>query len=130
MKKWFPIAIACAALLSLAATPAPQDPSQSALEKRVAALEEDLAEQRRLHAETRALLDETLAYLDTWAQDSQKLLGVLDASEQAGFTAGINFRSRELMLAGFREYWNAQSKGLPAPKAKKKATPPEDASQR
>jgi len=76
------------------------------LENRVAQLE------RRL-ADTEALLDETVGYLHTMAKASSSMLEVLDQSQELGFTAGINFKSREVLLAGFRAYWANAMKDVP-----------------
>jgi len=94
---------------------------QQDLTARVAALEEELAASKKKNDETRALLEQTLAYLETQVQGAKTLLTVLDESEREGFTPGINFRSRELMLAGFRAYWGGMQQGLP--KVPPKAVP-------
>jgi len=99
-------------------------PGAQDLEARVTALEGELAAARKDGEETRALLDQTLAYLEAQAKSAQSMLGVLNESEQAGFTAGINFHSRELLLAGWRSYYNAQQEKLPKAKAKPKADAP------
>jgi len=114
------VAAAVVAGLWSGATPRAQAPQGPTLDERVAALERALADEEAQHAETRALLDTTLIYLDAQSQAANKLLAVLDQAEAEGFTAGINFRSRELLLAGFRAYWGTKGKGLPEPK-----TPPQ-----
>jgi hypothetical protein len=40
---------------------------------------------------------------------------VLDESEKAGFTYGINASSRELLLSGWRDQLAAQQENLPSP---------------
>ncbi len=87
----------------------------SSLESRVAKLEEELAAEKKRHEEARALLDQTIVYLDAQAKGATALLGILDQSEQLGFTAGINPQSREVLLAGLRAYWGEKPKGLPQP---------------
>lgn len=107
-------------LLSPAAAAArPQD----AQEARVAALEIELAALRKQNDETRALLEETVGYLNEQASAAKSLLGTLDRSEEAGFTKGINFQSREILLAGFRAYWGAAEKGVPKLPASPKPEP-------
>jgi len=117
MKKLLP----CASLLILAPflasslqdkTPS-QPPQAAGLEARVAKLEEELAAQKQKNEETRRLLEQTVAYLGGRAKGAQTLLGVLDQAEELGFTAGINFQSREALLAGWRAYWGETEKGLP-----------------
>ena len=109
-----------ALLLSAALVLAPLDAQRSAqdsgLDTRVAALEDALAREQKAHAETRALLDETVAYLQDQAHSAQSMLGVLDQAEAAGFTAGINFHSREILLAGWREAYGTAQKEVPGSK--------------
>ncbi len=117
MNKLLPLASCVVLVPVLAAWFQQEQPPQEAatsLESRVAALEEVLAAERKRHDETRALLEQTLAYLDAQAKNAQTLLGVLDESQQLGFTAGINFQSREVLLGGLRAYWTEKPKGLPA----------------
>lgn len=117
MKKTFPIALAClAAGLALPSVGAPAFQEQEALDGRVAALEVALAKEQKAHAETRALLDQTIEYVRAQAQTAEKMMGVLDAAEAAGFTAGINFHSRELLLGGFRDVWSSAQKDVPGGK--------------
>ena len=48
-------------------------------------------------------------------------MSVLEQSEGLGFTAGINFRSREVLLAGMRELLRGLQKNVPGqPKPAKK----------
>ena len=129
MKKLLPFAslLIFAPLLasSLQDKTPPQPPQGGGIEARVAQLEEELAAEKNRSQETRALLEQTVAYLNNQATGAQTLLGVLDQSEQLGFTAGINFQSREALLAGLRAYWGEKQKGLPKlpepPAAKGKA---------
>lgn len=93
---------------------------KSALELRVEALERVVAEQgRRLDlvaaesAGQRGDLEQTVDYLRRQAGQAEDLLRTLDESEDAGFTAGINPRSRELLLAGFRAAASEAQVGLP-----------------
>jgi hypothetical protein len=122
--------IAFATLALLASAPAP--PAQAAqagaqgLESRVAALEGELALEKKRHDETRALLDQTLVYLEKQGKAAQALLAVLDESEQQGFAVGENWRSRQTLLGGMRAYWTEQQAGAPkapAPAPAKPATP-------
>ena len=94
------------------AAQAPQDPST--LEKRVAALEAALTEQKQINQDLHTRLEQTIAYLDKMQKSGLALLADLDQVEALGFTAGINYESRELMLDGMRAYWSAQQAGLPA----------------
>lgn len=87
--------------------------AQQGLEQRVAALENELAAERRRHEETRELLAKTLAYLDEQARGAETLLGKLTESEDQGFAVGENWQSRETLLAGLRAYWGAKATNLP-----------------
>ncbi len=123
MKKTVPLtALLLSAGLALAPVGAQRSAQDSGLDARVAALEVALASEQKAHAETRALLDQTVAYLEEQSKSAQSMLGVLDAAEAAGFTAGINFHSRELLLAGWREAYATAQKDVPSAK-KAPATP-------
>ena len=118
MKKLLPIA----GLLLICGFAAPQDDAgNDNLAKRVEALETEVQALRTELKATRALQDETSRYLDAQARAAKDLQGSFDAAEKAGYTAGINFRSRELLLAGWRSYTATQLKGVPGRKAGKDA---------
>jgi hypothetical protein len=116
------LVLAAAVVLALRAS-APAQPAVAAqagaqgLEARVAALEGELAAEKKRHDETRALLDQTLSYLEKQTKAGQALLGVLDESEEQGFAVGENWRSRQTLLGGMRAYWTEQQAGLPKPPA-------------
>jgi hypothetical protein len=128
MKKLLP-AVSCLCLAGFAlSTWSParaQDPAQQTLEARVAALEGELALEKKRHEETRALLDQSLAYLERQSKAAQTLMGVLDESEKQGFAWGENWRSREILLAGFRAYWGGMQGApkAPEPPPEKPAVP-------
>ena len=90
----------------------PQD--DATLDQRLAALEAAVAEQKQINKDLHVRLEETITYLDKMQKTGLALLADLDQVEQLGFTAGINYESRVLMLATFRGYWGAQQRGLPA----------------
>jgi uncharacterized coiled-coil protein SlyX len=90
----------------------PQD--ESTLDKRVAALEAAVAEQKQINQDLHVRLEQTIVYLDKLQKSGQALQVDLIEVEDLGFTAGINYQSRELMLAAFRDYLGAQQDGLPA----------------
>lgn len=64
-------------------------------------------------AEQRTTTETAVDYLRRQAAQSKKLLGVFDESEEGGFTAGINPRSREVLLEGWRAAANEAQVGLP-----------------
>jgi hypothetical protein len=71
--------------------------------------------------ETRALLDETVHFLHENAKAAKAMAAVLDASEKEGFTFGINPRSREVLLEGWRKNLSAQQKSVPGKPAEEPA---------
>lgn len=100
----------------------PQD--SKSLEQRVAALEQSQSKLEQENKDLHVRLEKTIAYLDKMTKSGQLLLSQLDQVEKLGFTSGINYQSRELMLKAMREYWSAQQEGLPAV-----APPPDEAQQ-
>jgi len=112
--KFLPTTIAAIVLASGVAFSGAQDP-QGALEGRVADLEAQLALERERHDETRVLLENALVYLEKQAENANRMMSTLERSEAEGFTAGINFRSREILLQGWRELLRGQEKGVPKP---------------
>lgn len=94
-------------------------PEQDELEKRVAVLEDELATLKDARMQEKALLEQMVTYLEAQSQEAAKMLATIDETEQLGFTAGINFRSREVLLAGMRGYWTEVQKGVPKAPAKK-----------
>lgn len=103
------VLIASGALWALGA----QDPATSNLEQRVNALEAQLAEQRKRVDKQEELIHATVEYLDRQSRAAEDMLSTLDRSEAEGFTAGINYRSRELLLAGWRSHLREVKKDLP-----------------
>jgi hypothetical protein len=98
--------------LGLAQDPPPDE----SLTQRVAALEEEVAALRKEVDAGKALAEETTRYLAGAKQRSDALLGTFDEAEKLGFTAGINFTSREVLLAGLRAYVRDEAAGLPGAK--------------
>jgi hypothetical protein len=129
MKKLVPAlcVVALAASLGFPQDPAPQGQGSPNLEKRVEALEKELAATKQELADTRARVDASVAYLHAQAKGAQHMLDVLASSEEAGFVPGINYRSREILLSGMREWYGGKTEDLPAAKptapAKKSPAP-------
>ncbi len=61
----------------------------------------------------RVLVDQTVRYLKQQSAGATAMLGTLSQAEKLGFTKGINFPSRETLLAGWRSQLTALSKDLP-----------------
>jgi hypothetical protein len=106
---------------------------QDDLEARVEALEQAAVKLGAANAElaegfglNRALIDETIAYLEAQSKSAQALTETLAESEALGYTAGINFESRELLLAGWRARLKAIQKDLPGVEQKAPAKKPDD----
>lgn len=98
------------------------------MSSRVANLEQVLAaETKRLelvegeHKQLREQVAALLACLRGQAESIAALEGALGRAEAAGFTAGINPKSREELLAGWRAYLSAQKEKLGQLEAKPKA---------
>ncbi|MFT5288344.1 MAG: hypothetical protein ACI8QS_003125 [Planctomycetota bacterium] len=94
-------------------TPLAAVQQDSDLEPRMAALEREVSTLQEENAQLRVLLDSTVAYLEAQSRSSKEMLASLDVSEGQGFTKGINYRSRETMIAAFRSFWKGVSTGLP-----------------
>ncbi len=109
------------------------------LEQRVEELEKQLTEARgqlaglteALEAEA-AAIDGLTKYVKSQAESAGAMASTLDRSEAAGFTAGINFNSREILLAGWRKQLAAMQASVPTggAKAVKKGEPAEKGKQR
>lgn len=104
--------------LAAAASPLPNGSQDGADAAQVEALRAELDEVKRELEETRALVDDTVTYLQSHAKSSAQMVSVLSASEDAGFTFGINPESRELLLDGWRKQLDAAQKHVPGGKAK------------
>ena len=70
-----------------------------------------------------ARLDQVESYLQAQAKSAEALTTALSASEEAGFTMGINGKSREILLEAWRAQATAATASVPgakAPEPKKK----------
>jgi hypothetical protein len=106
-----------AAMLVLAASAS--SPAEVDLTQRVETLELDLERARQKVtglseevARTGAVLDRLQKWVAAQAEGAKSLSATLDTSEQQGFTAGINFTSRETLLAGWRQSLGVMAQGL------------------
>lgn len=95
---------------------APQSPGDTKLEL----LQKDLADTKarveQLAGElkqTRGTLEALHKHLAAQSQAAKSMAETLDASEKAGFTAGINPDSRHILLQGWREQLNQLQQELP-----------------
>lgn len=120
-------ALAAGAVLLSIGGHAQQAQDKSTLEQRVADLERRLSEIESTSAglesavaENTGSLDEILAYVKQQAKGAAAMAKTLDASESQGFTSGINFDSRETLLAGWRDFLALTQKGIEKPKVEEK----------
>ena len=95
-----------------------QDEAKADLEAEVQALKGEVTELRAAIEDSQSRLDEMVKYLQQNQKAAQELNSALAASEAAGFTFGINPKSRELLLAGWRKQLSAVQKGVPGGPAK------------
>jgi hypothetical protein len=98
----------------------PKNDSKDDAQKKIEVLEGDLVATRQKCetliadlAETKATLARVVRYLDAQAVSAGALASTLDASEQAGFTYGINPSSREILLRGWREHLSTVQRDVP-----------------
>ncbi len=127
MKKLLPTLAAGSILLAafpavLAQDEKPQEGTQT-LEERVLQLENTLSDLKMKNEDAEKRLEEVVRYLEKQARAGEQLLASLDESERLGFTPGINFRSREVLLAAWRAYWGEEQIGVPKPKVAKNGEP-------
>ena len=54
-----------------------------------------------------------VTYLEAQSKESEAMLGVFDLVQEQGFTAGINYQSRETLLDGFRAFMRAKQNDVP-----------------
>ena len=123
MKKTFSLVLAGAFLVSgltVSRVRAHQDQDpRIALEERMIELEQVVAEFAARNEALNARLEQVIVYLDQRAKSGHTLLQEIGESESLGFTAGINFNSREVLIAAWRTYHGEQQKNLPKPARKR-----------
>jgi hypothetical protein len=117
MKTLLPTGLALALLLGLGLAQAPsQDGGGAGDDARLRALETEVAALKDELKANKLLLEQTTRYLAGAKARSTALLKAFDQAQDAGFTAGINFHSREILLAGLRAYASDEAVGLPGEK--------------
>ena len=113
------VAFAVAALacgMAFSQNPPAQDPAPQRVDKfetelaatrlRVEALSAEVADLKKQVAST-------VAYIATQSKSAAAMAAVLDESEKAGFTYGLNPDSRHVLLRGWREMLAAAQKDVP-----------------
>lgn len=91
--------------------------ANAALE-RIAKLEAEVEALRAERAQTDKALQAIVGYLEARAKAAGEMAKSLDTVEAAGFTAGINPRSREVLLGSWRGFLAAEGQSLPKISAK------------
>jgi len=114
------LALSAALLCGSAFSQADEPTAGADLEREVTRLQAEVTRLRRDLDATARLVEQTVVYLERQAKSGKELAKALAASEEAGFTYGINPRSREILLAAFRSEVEARQQGLPG------APPPEE----
>lgn len=120
--KSFPLLLVAACTLFVAAPALTQAPAPS---KSAPATEKDkeleelrgkldaLQQEAKLQS---ARIDQLTRYLEAQAKAAQAMQDTLAQSEKEGFTYGINPRSREILLNGWREQLSTLQRDLPQPR--------------
>ena len=118
------VAFAVAALacgMAFSQNPPAQDPAPQRVDKfetelaatrlRVEALSAEVADLKKQVASA-------VAYIATQAKSAAAMAAILDESEKAGFTYGLNPDSRHVLLRGWREQLAAAQKDVPVIESK------------
>ncbi|MDG1498636.1 MAG: hypothetical protein P8N31_09620 [Planctomycetota bacterium] len=111
-------ALVLAPVLFLGATQEPNAGVDNALRAEVERQAAEIKGMKGELAELASLMAENNKYQAAQSKAAKGLVSVLASAETMGFTAGINPKSRETLLMGFRDYLGTQQKALPgAPRA-------------
>lgn len=120
MKKFAGLTLFAVAMVASGLAFSQDPPKPESTDTRFERLEKELLATRkiadslagRLERQEEAL-DATIKYMLAQAEGSKEVAKALDASETAGFVYGINPRSREILLAAWREQLAKMQAGLP-----------------
>jgi septal ring factor EnvC (AmiA/AmiB activator) len=129
MKKFAGLTLFVVAVVASGLAFSQDPPAPESSDKKIERMEKDLVA-TRAQVETLSMtvqrqqeaLDATIKYLLAQAEGSKQVAQALDASETAGFVYGINPRSREILLAAWREQLTKMQAGLP--EVRPEPTPP------
>jgi hypothetical protein len=121
--------VACAAGFGAAQTPQQPTATQrlEALEQEVTTLKADLERVSKLTSgaeQTKKLVESVVAWAEAQAAAAERLERALADAEQKGFTKGINWESREALLAGMNDLAGTLQKNVPKLPAAEPAAPP------
>ena len=118
MRRQIILLLAITCFVGISATSFGQAETNSNLESEVAALTGEVATLREDLLESQAHIAQMLLYFENNKKAAAELTKALAASESAGFTFGINPKSRELLLAGWRKQLDAVQKNVPGTPSK------------
>lgn len=124
MQSRFVPALVLVILVGVATAPLGQDAEKAGLEAEVQALSAEVAELTSRLEEAERRVDQAVEYLERSQKAAAEMTKTLAASEEAGFTFGINPKSRELLLEGWRKQLSELQKGVPASGATDEVAPP------
>jgi hypothetical protein len=115
------LALTCVLCLSAFARPSTAEPKElpplvsydDDLSTRVETLEAEVKDLKLTVKKQEALFTQAVKYLENQAASGAALSSALSKSESLGFTKGINFGSRELMLSAFQAHCKSLQKDVP-----------------
>ena len=106
-------ALALAPILFLGAIQEPNAGADNALKAEVERQAAEIKVMKGELADLASLMAENTKYQAAQSKAAKGLVSVLASAESMGFTAGINAKSRETLLMGFRDYLGTQQKAVP-----------------
>ncbi|MFM7281706.1 MAG: hypothetical protein ACKO32_08005 [Planctomycetia bacterium] len=112
--KVFPYALVGLGLIVALATAQSPAPARADTAAELALLRERVDALERLNRQQALTITQTMRYLEAQSKAAAALQEALARSEKEGFTWGINPRSREILLAGWRESLASAQKELPS----------------
>ncbi|MFT5286148.1 MAG: hypothetical protein ACI8TQ_002316 [Planctomycetota bacterium] len=118
MRRQIILLLAITCFVGISATSFGQAETKADLESQVVALSSEVATLREDLQHSQTQIDQMLLYFKNNQKAAAELSKALTASETAGFTFGINPKSRELLLAGWRKQLDTAQKNVPGSASK------------
>jgi len=113
MRRHLLVVLILASFVGVSASSFGQEEAKADLEAQVQALVQEVATLRGELEESSVRIDEMVGYLKQNQKAAEELSSALAASEAAGFTFGINPKSRQILLTGWRKQLSTMQKGVP-----------------
>ena len=113
MRRQLILLLVIVSFVGISASTFGQAEADSKLEEQVGQLSNEVAQLRDDLEHSQAQIDQVLAFIQTNQRAAAEMARALADSETAGFTYGINPKSRELLLAGWRKQLDAMQKNVP-----------------